>query len=154
MPGMYDLYQRLFDTLRTLSDEEMLLMNFSFVGPLGCQYGSWGALVSQFAPTQDAPKYQALMHAIAVYEGCQPSVGVAEPAVRQVRLSPNPTTGNVVLENIPDSARVRVYTSDGRLVAERFLNGAALDLSGMPPGLYTVHVTDGTAVWTGRVVVR
>lgn len=65
LPGMYNLYHQLFDTLQQLSTDTLLFMNFSFIGPIGCQYGSWGVLENQFTQSAPyaltAPKYQALL---------------------------------------------------------------------------------------------
>lgn len=74
LPGMYNLYQQLFDTLQSLSNDTMLFMNFSFIGPRGCQYGSWGVLENQFSQSAPynltAPKYQAILDQI---DQCTPA---------------------------------------------------------------------------------
>ena len=68
LPGMYDLYQQLFDTLQSLSQDTLLFMNFSFISPRNCQYGSWGLLEDQFNQNPPylnaAPKYQAILDRI------------------------------------------------------------------------------------------
>lgn len=68
-PAIYTLYQKLFDSLEVMSPLPMVFMNFSFISPKNCQYGSWGALEHQFdqnPPFQTtAPKYQALLDRIA-----------------------------------------------------------------------------------------
>ncbi|MCC6412457.1 MAG: T9SS type A sorting domain-containing protein, partial [Saprospiraceae bacterium] len=152
MPGMYDLYQRLFDTLRTLSGDEMLFMNFSFISPLGCQYGSWGALQSQFldnAPFDNAPKYRALLDAIDLYNSCATSVSASEPSWKNLRMYPNPTDGLVWLEGVEKSVLVRVFSADGKLVSEQNLQGNTLNFSGFQTGVYLVQVVDADGVWSG-----
>ncbi len=67
-PDIYGLYNQLFDTLKTLTDQEMLFMNFSFIGQKNERYGSWGVLENQFSQSPpynvSAPKYQVLLDAI------------------------------------------------------------------------------------------
>ncbi|MCC6412802.1 MAG: T9SS type A sorting domain-containing protein, partial [Saprospiraceae bacterium] len=147
----------LFVTLRTLDDEEMLFMNFSFIGPAGCQSGSWGALQSQFldnAPFDNAPKYRALLDAIDVYNSCATSVSASESVRKNLRMYPNPTDGLVWLEGVEESALVRVFSADGKLVSEQNLQGNTLNFSGFQTGVYLVQVVDADGVWSGRVVVE
>lgn len=148
LPGMYDLYQQLFDTLRTLSNEEMLLMNFSFLGPQSCQYGSWGLLESQFStapPYDNAPKYRAVVDAIAQYESCQPISTTFENAAYLdfMKVYPNPGTDLLFIEIDPafildGEAQLRILDLRGQTRANHLMqNGSVqLDVSTLEPGAY------------------
>ena len=157
MPAMYDLYQRLFDTLRTLSDDEMLFVNFSFIGPAGCQYGSWGALQSQFldnAPFDGAPKYKALMEAINRYNNCETSVSASEPVQKNLRMYPNPTDGLLRFEGLAGPAQVRVFSASGKLILTQNIQNNILNISSLHAGIYLIQVVDADGVRSGRVVVE
>ena len=154
LPGMYNLYQELFDTLRRLSNEEMLFMNFSFISPPNCRYGSWGALESQFfqhEPFEDAPKYLALLEAAGRYWACQEGSAVSTleiPAAKPaVLLYPNPAREAIWLETSARPARVSIYDAAGRLVLERAQVGHAeafrLPVAALPRGVYTVVLWSG-----------
>lgn len=149
-PGMYNLYQRLFDTLRTFSNREMLFMNFSFISPLNCRYGSWGALQSQFDetfPYDNAPKYRAIVDAIAQYESCQGSVAVAEPLdPGRFQVYPNPAFESAVVAQVSTQSlifRAELFDATGRLLRQ-FIPPAAtrfdVQLSGLPAGSYVLRL--------------
>lgn len=144
---MYDLYGRLFDTLRTLSTEEMLLMNFSFISPKSCQYGTWGVLQSQFEeqpPYLDAPKYRALENAILLYTSCQSATAVAERVPKVPVIYPNPAGDifwvkweGIAAENL----KISMFDLSGRLI--KSVNGQqAISIQDAPPGLYLVKLWD------------
>lgn len=73
-PAIYDLYKQLLDTLKTLTSNEMVFMNFSFIGQKNERYGSWGVLENQFFQfppyNVSAPKYQALIDEIQNQTAC------------------------------------------------------------------------------------
>jgi hypothetical protein len=144
-PGMYDLYQQLFDTLRTLSQQEMLLMNFSFISPLGCRYGSWGALQSQFfedAPYPDAPKYRALVDANARYLACQTSdVSTPPNAPAAAFVLPNPTSDFFEIKTATPWQHTVLHDALGRPLRRfSFFEKEKMTLGGLPAGVYTLEV--------------
>lgn len=67
-PVMKDLYLEWFRFLQTLrtGTEPLVLMNYSFVGALSAQYGSWGLLetLDQDTSRIPAPKYEAVVEAL------------------------------------------------------------------------------------------
>lgn len=67
-PVMETLYREWFTFLKTLRQgtEPLTLMNFSFVGSLSAQYGSWGLLetLDQDLTKIPAPKYRAVLDAM------------------------------------------------------------------------------------------
>jgi PKD repeat protein len=66
LPGMYDLYDRMLDSLRRLGSE--LPMAFVLTGPWQSIYGSWGHIFDEDdpAPFTDRPKYQVLLDQIGL----------------------------------------------------------------------------------------
>lgn len=62
---MYAAYVELFDSLKTLSEDEILFIHHVLVSPKNGPYGSWGSLENQFSQTAPykviAPKYQVLL---------------------------------------------------------------------------------------------
>jgi hypothetical protein len=143
LPGMYDLYQEWYDSLRTLIPEEEtgLLMNFSFIGPTSPRYGSWGLLTSQFTEDQayaEAPKYRAILDNTA---GCQTTVNTdldaGNPGI-PMEVVPNPSNGAFRLV-LPDGHYdLEVYDGLGRRVLEQRDYRPGIELQGelLPPGVY------------------
>jgi hypothetical protein len=78
-PGMYDLYNTWFDSLRTLQsgEEPLQIMHFSFVSGRNAQFGSWGMLETMDQDTDviPAPKYQAILENMAT-SACSPVLSV------------------------------------------------------------------------------
>lgn len=162
-PGMYDLYQEWYDSLRTLSTgtDPALLMNFSFIGPTSGQYGSWGLLTSQFyqhAPYEDAPKYRAVLDNI---NDCSPVT--SERALQkpdQLKAFPNPAEESLYLvfeQPVHDKAgAVLIYNSLGQCVQQHsWPQGQAameLTLEALPSGWYVAVVQKGAQQWQKTVI--
>lgn len=78
----------------------------------------------------------------------------------EVRLYPNPAAGRVVLEvpgGIRDGLRIDVCDLAGRevrVLQPSLRNGKAeLDVSGLAPGMYLVHIRDGAGVMVRKLTV-
>ena len=161
MPGMYDLYQEWYDSLRTLvtGEEPGLLMNFSFIGPTSGRYGSWGLLTSQFhqnAPYDDAPKYRAVLDNI--YD-CEEIVSATtEPASDGLELYPNPARDAFRLRLAPNAYTVQLYNSLGQLVKQQknYWPPAAIPLKGVRKGIYfvAVYTTEGKPLQVRQLFVQ
>ena len=65
------------------------------------------------------------------------TVGIAETAVSNLNIYPNPTNGKVYI-NI--ESEIKVYNQQGNLLLETF--GKQVDLSGYPQGVYLLQVED------------
>ena len=103
-PRMYDLYMEMMDSLRKVTGpDSSVFMTFSFIAPVHGQYGSWGALESQFYQFppyhQSAPKYQALLDNI--YD-CEVLTNNELPDLvqKEILVFPNPGNGVVTLKTI------------------------------------------------------
>lgn len=70
-------------------------------------------------------------------------------------IAPNPTEGTVMIAGM-DLRKVEVYNTVGQLVAVKQDEGdsTTLDLSGMPSGLYFVHVTDQNGDYCVRKLLK
>ncbi|KGE89204.1 MAG: T9SS type A sorting domain-containing protein [Phaeodactylibacter xiamenensis] len=161
-PGMYDLYQEWYDSLRTLSvgPDPTLLMNFSFIGPTSGRYGSWGLLTSQFyqdAPYEDAPKYRAVLDNIS---DCTPAVATEEPSFQfSVKAFPNPAGEWFYLSaGVPfkNTVQVGIYNSLGQCVQQGIWPAGQSQLQwqwgALPPGWYVVVVQEGAQHWQSMVL--
>jgi len=157
-PGMYDLYQEWYDSLRTLSTgaDPTLLMNFSFISPTSGQYGSWGLLTSQFhqdAPYEDAPKYQAVLDNIY---NCSPVTALQDPVdTAPLSVFPNPADERLYLAFAQSAShragQVAVYNGLGQCVQRHTWPAAQsrleLEWEAAPPGWYIVIVQKGAQQW-------
>lgn len=156
--GMYDLYRQLFDTLRTLSNQEMLFMNFSFIQDTSCQYGSWGILQDQFnsqPPYSDAPKYRAVAEAAAQYAECaQVSSVTTTPTAALIEVFPNPTTDQLNIHwtsQQPTFFSVQLLDSTGRLLMQKD-SEKRLSLAYLPSGIYFLRIKEGDTNGWFRVI--
>jgi Ricin-type beta-trefoil lectin domain-like/Secretion system C-terminal sorting domain len=71
----------------------------------------------------------------------------------QVKLFPNPTSGNVSVETDDfEPIKYTVFNSLGQMVQEAVLNGKAFQLSDLPNGNYQVVLSDGTKQVQKRIV--
>lgn len=148
-PLMYNLYSDLLDTLSNLTDEESLLMHFSFISPLWEDpnegaYGNFGSLTSQFyqsEPYTNAPKYRALRDQI---NSCSNAVTVNEQKEKKSYLSvyPNPTSNQFVVETT-SSAKMIISNALGKVVYEQIILGttrvSTKNFGGS--GLYNITLT-------------
>ncbi|MCB0635715.1 MAG: T9SS type A sorting domain-containing protein [Lewinella sp.] len=141
-PGMYDLYQEWYDSLRTLvqGDTPGLLMNFSFIGPTSGQYGSWGLLENQFQTSAPwPPKYRAVLDNIG---NCS-LTATTDPSAsaHTLRLFPNPNRGTFAL-SLPDGQPwdYALYTLTGQLVQTGQGQGEAQLTLPVASGLYLLAV--------------
>ncbi|HRI62539.1 MAG TPA: T9SS type A sorting domain-containing protein, partial [Saprospiraceae bacterium] len=86
--------------------------------------------------------------------------GTEEPALRNVSVFPNPTSGAVTIQfaELPSkTAHLTVINSIGQVVvAKQQVNDLAtsLDLSGLPRGLYFLRLQSGTSVSSVRIAVQ
>ena len=148
LPGMYDLYDRMLDSLRRLGSE--LPLAFVMTGPWQSQYGSWGHIFDEDdqAPWNDRPKFQVLIDQIAQ---CVENPTGIKPVENQssvgLRIFPNPTTGVFQLE-LPaewSGQNFSVRVSDGLGQTRVLQSGSANQFKlgeHWPNGIYQVEILD------------
>ncbi len=98
----------------------------------------------------------AVTQMILFFEGFKEITATRELAsLPGVRAFPNPARERLYLSNVPAGSRMQIFSPEGRLVAEQELqeSPAAVDLSGLPQGLYLVQVLAAQGQWSGRVIV-
>lgn len=162
-PGMYGLYNDLFEHLRTLTEEKMLFMNFSFIGPTSERYGSWGVLTHQFDQRppylEEAPKYQALLDNIP---DCELGTGLEsyDPA-STLAPYPSPSGGSfaVSLPFLADQGNLMVSLVDltGRTQAiQTNLSGSRIDitLQDPSPGIFILLIRTDSGIFSGKVFIH
>jgi hypothetical protein len=97
----------------------------------------------------------------ATFDGCVPQFvkdGVALLPNAEVQVYPNPATnGKVYFENL-DFETLELYDLSGKLIREERISGVdcyQLDISGLPPGVYTYRLKTNRLVPTmGKIVVQ
>ena len=157
LPDMYELYNQLYDTLRTLSDQEMLLMNFSFISAKSCQYGTWGLVQHQFnenEPYDNVPKYRAVKDNIELFENCQEVVSLEEINDFSVRVYPNPTNDIIKVEwgNMPlNNRKIFIYDLMGNIIYKKE-NIEIIYLANYPAGIYLMEVVGGGKKYNELIV--
>ncbi len=67
-----------------------------------------------------------------------------------LKVYPNPTAGEVRIEG-PDVIDVDVWSVDGRNTAREMSKGA-VDLSGLPDGIYFLHITTGKGQYIRKII--
>jgi len=160
LPGMYDLYDRMLDSLRRLGSE--LPLAFVLTGPWQSQYGSWGHIFDDDdpAPWNDRPKFQVLLDQIAQCEEQSSGVHPTEenPSGIAIRIFPNPTTGTFHLE-LPDAwakekVSVRVLDMLGQIRTIQLFSGTRGALGEhWPNGIYQLEIlnADGHRLGQSRL---
>ncbi len=76
---------------------------------------------------------------------------VTETGKAGIKLFPNPTTGHIQLAHV-QADRVEVYDNTGRMLLHLAQPVSALDISGLPAGMYFLKITVGGSVYSARVV--
>ena len=97
---------------------------------------------------QIAPKYRLFFDTPCRYSGTDDET----PASHSLSLYPNPADELLSFPDAESSAEVRIYDVVGRLRSETY--GSEADVSGLPPGLYTVTLEQSGRVKKGRFVKR
>lgn len=77
--------------------------------------------------------------------------GLAGPAF--TRMYPNPSNGTVTLESVQAVQRISIMGMDGRVVFDRHMPEAVLDLH-LPAGVYSAVITTEEGVSTQKIVIR
>jgi hypothetical protein len=126
-PGMYDLYNEWYDSLRVfIKNEPALLVNFSFIGPTSGKYGTWGLLQNQFtqnAPYDDAPKYKAVTENVF---DCSVKVSVEDLSLElsKITIGPNPTDSEIIIETInPGIYNLMIFKENGVVLSQKKFSG-------------------------------
>lgn len=81
--------------------------------------------------------------------------GIDEPQTFNVSIAPNPATGMVTVGGDTPLARVEFYDPQGRLALSLSASGttSTVDISALPPAVYTVVVTSATGHAIRKVTV-
>ncbi len=170
IPEMEGLYERLFDTLSNLMDNDMLMMNFSFMSyvdfedPFYAQWGSFGILLHQFndvPPYVERPKYNALVNHI---DACETIVSTYErPNTEAIdfKVYPNPVGNEAIVEyrlSKPQEITVELYDVLGtRLDQFSFegtigMNQAVVKMGAYPSGIYWLKMENSGEIFARKVV--
>ncbi|MCC7246939.1 MAG: T9SS type A sorting domain-containing protein, partial [Saprospiraceae bacterium] len=80
-----------------------------------------------------------------------------EPVFSTMLISPNPTSGNAILNIQPENlgGNLKIFDATGRL--QRQINAiysSDLNLQGLIPGLYMIQYESGKRTWVSRLIVK
>lgn len=69
-------------------------------------------------------------------------------------ISPNPSNGIFLLEDLTPGSYLEVYDSSGRIVLDLLvhIDNTTIDLTGLPNGCYTISMNTGTSIGHQRVI--
>lgn len=84
-------------------------------------------------------------------------MGINRAECLSVRVYPNPTSGMLTIEGLPEGGSVELYDATGRLVLTQSLGHAvtqSLDVSGLMSGIYLLRCITDEGVKTQRVVKK
>jgi hypothetical protein len=84
-------------------------------------------------------------------------LGMDKNEINGARVWPNPATGLIYVENLYPDTQVEVISMTGTVVYEGDLpdeNTAQIDVSGFPPGVYFVRMTNRRTVSVGKFLKR
>ena len=97
---------------------------------------------------QIAPKHRLFFDTPCRYSSTDDEI----PASHSMTIYPNPTDEVIYFPDTEPSATVRIYDIFGRIRKET--QGSEADVSGLPPGIYTVTAEQSGSVKKGRFVKR
>ncbi|PIF69619.1 T9SS type A sorting domain-containing protein [Flavobacterium sp. 2] len=102
-------------------------------------------------------KWSKIKEPTATYSNTCKNLGIENSVFNQAALFPNPTKGEVHINNIALD-KASVYNSLGQLVKSFTLNSASTDntinLSGLPKGVYYIYLINGEAASAKKVIVE
>lgn len=103
----------------------------------------------------DTCTFSWMINAIFTWDGVE---GIDSPDGefgQQLKVYPNPTSGDVTIEldDMAERSTVQIHDLNGRLVFERSNEQRAV-VKGLQPGVYVVKVNSGSSVAVRRLVVR
>lgn len=161
-PDIYSLYTDLLAHLRTLKDEEMLFMNFSFISPKSERYGTWGILQHQFDEQPPyltiAPKYQALIDNIP---NCELPTALFNESKPQIHVFPIPASDKIYVGaselNNNFKAMLSIVDLNGRTIISGInIDGALTEISvgELPPGIYFILLKTRDTFIQRKIIVQ
>ncbi|HNW52607.1 MAG TPA: T9SS type A sorting domain-containing protein, partial [Prolixibacteraceae bacterium] len=146
--AIYNLYKEWFAKIEDIipNGQQALYMNFSFIGTLSAQYGSWGILetLDQDTSRVPAPKYKALMEQISKCEGitsADPGKSVASPDYK-IKIVRRSKGHYLILADFPLTAAT-LFDLNGKKVGffdARISDFIDLNLEGFTSGNYILLV--------------
>jgi serine protease len=80
------------------------------------------------------------------------TIGVNDALTENLLIFPNPNNGDFRV-NVPFDGTMTLFMADGRVARHAEMDRGQRTVSGLAPGLYIVHHTDGTRTVSARVAV-
>ncbi len=71
-----------------------------------------------------------------------------------VTVFPNPTSGLLRIQEVPERALLRIFDLNGKLLYQEIANTAtpSIDLHGWSDGIYLLQITSAEGNWTGKIL--
>jgi len=81
-------------------------------------------------------------------------VGVGDSENNTIDFYPNPSDGNIVIDQRFAGAQLSVFNAMGELVYSGIINNQKIDLTSLSAGLYLLQINDGLEIFAGKVLIR
>ncbi|HPS84354.1 MAG TPA: C25 family cysteine peptidase, partial [Bacteroidales bacterium] len=81
-------------------------------------------------------------------------VGVGDSENNTIDFYPNPSDGNIVIDQRFAGAQLSVFNAMGELVYSEIINNQNIDLTRLSGGLYLLQINDGQEIFGGKVLIR
>ncbi|MFZ0595724.1 MAG: T9SS type A sorting domain-containing protein, partial [Flavobacterium sp.] len=108
-------------------------------------------------PAYSNANWSKIKEPTTIYSATCSALGIEDAAFNKAVLYPNPTKGEVNINNIA-LEKATVYNSSGQLVKTFTLNSAntnnTINLSGLPKGVYYVYLINQNAASAKKVIVE
>lgn len=71
-----------------------------------------------------------------------------------VKVFPNPTSGVLRIQGVPERALLRIFDLNGKLLYQEIANSTTpgIDLQGWSEGVYLLQITSAEGNWTGKIL--
>lgn len=88
------------------------------------------------------------------FEGILTSSGEIKNPFHQLSLYPNPSTGILQIEGVPNNSTVKVYTIQGRLILSQLIYKNQSSITLTQPGMYLIEVSHQNYTRTQKIFIK
>ncbi len=79
-------------------------------------------------------------------KGTLTSIDDSEENLNQIKIFPNPTSDQIIVNSAKPISQYRIYSMVGKTIAEGALENGRVDVSGLITGLYIISLTDTNGI--------
>ncbi|OFY31103.1 MAG: hypothetical protein A2X09_15515 [Bacteroidetes bacterium GWF2_43_11] len=87
---------------------------------------------------------------------CDTGVGTTELFIDDITVGPNPVSGMLMVNNLPQNSRIELTDANGRrlLTAEKLSGSASLNTTSLSSGLYFIHISSDLVNTVRKIIVK